>query len=48
MSRGRWSSDSYGYDAIGRLTSSNQENDIRYDANGNVTALSRISATGAT
>ena len=40
--------DSYVYDAMGRLTSSNQEDNIRYDANGNVTALRRLSATGTT
>ena len=36
----------YGYDAIGRLISSNNENNISYDANGNVRSLRRISATG--
>ncbi len=33
-------SDSYVYDAVGRLTSSDREKGIRYDANGNVTAKS--------
>ena len=41
-------SDSYGYDAIGRMISSNNENNISYDANGNVMSLRRISATGTT
>ena len=41
-------SDSYVYDAAGRLTSSKLETGISYDSNGNVTALRRLSAAGAT
>ena len=38
----------YVYDAVGRLTSSNRENSISYDANGNVRSLRRLSAMGTT